>query len=129
MLARPGQVHWSKALASWTCPTPADNSDAACDPCGRKVWGNWDHLACRGAPMSYTKDAVPGTGVLTNVHITDYSIEGEVPLEELCVFKSLREFDLGEQALKKSPKKRCIYNTVEGLIFCAMVVPFLHKYS
>lgn len=95
MLARPGQRDWTKALASWTCPTPADNSvGGTCDPCGQQVWGNWDHIACRGKPISYSKDAVPGTGVLTNVHITDYGIEGEVPLKELCPFKSLREFDV-----------------------------------
>ncbi len=44
--------------------------------------------------MSYTKDAVPGTGELTNIHITDQGLEGAVPLQELCGFKSLREFDL-----------------------------------
>ena len=38
MLARPGQQNWTKALASWTCPTDAGNSvGGACDPCGQKV--------------------------------------------------------------------------------------------
>jgi len=98
MLARPVHTNWTKALASWSCPTNVSNSfgdSSACDPCGREVWGNWDHIACRGAPITYTKDAVPGNGEVTNVHITDYKVEGEVPLKELCSFQSLREFDLG----------------------------------
>ena len=95
MLARPGQQDWSKALASWTCPTPSDNSvGGSCDPCGQQVWGNWDHIACRGKQLGYIVDEVPGTGVVTNVHVTDYGIEGPVPLKELCAFKSLREFDV-----------------------------------
>ncbi len=95
MLARPGQQNWNKALATWTCPTTPDNTQGgSCDPCGSRVWGNWDHLACRGRPISYTKDEVPGTGALTNVHITDQGLEGPVPLQELCGFKKLREFDL-----------------------------------
>ncbi|KAH7623845.1 hypothetical protein Ndes2526B_g01091 [Nannochloris sp. 'desiccata'] len=94
MLARPGQS-WTRALSSWTCPTRPDNSfGGSCDPCGQEVWGNWEHMACRGPPVTYTKDAVPGIGVVTNVHITDYGLEGAVPLQELCGFKSLREFDL-----------------------------------
>lgn len=40
MLRRPGQVNWTKALESWTCPTPAANSvGGACDPCGQQVRG------------------------------------------------------------------------------------------
>lgn len=94
MLARPGQVNWTKALASWTCPTNPRNSDGACDPCGYGVWGNWDHMACRGQRVSHDKYMVPGSGQITNVHITDYSIEGAVPLPELCPLASLREFDV-----------------------------------
>lgn len=95
MLARPGQQGWTRSFASWTCPTRQDNSyGGSCDPCGQEVWGNWKHIACRGRPVTYTKDEVPGTGVVTNVHITDQGIEGAVPLQELCGFKSLREFDL-----------------------------------
>lgn len=95
MLARPGQQGWTRAFPTWTCPTKPENSQGgSCDPCGQEVWGNWDHIACRGRPVSYTKDEVPGNGELTNVHITDQGIEGEVPLKELCGFKSLREFDL-----------------------------------
>lgn len=37
---------------------------------------------------------LPGTGVVTNIHITDLLVEGPVPLKELCPFTSLREFDL-----------------------------------
>lgn len=36
------------------------------------VWGNWDHIACRGPRVTYTKEQVPGTGVINHVHITDY---------------------------------------------------------
>lgn len=51
MLARPSQVNWTKALASWTCPTPADNSvGGACDPCGQEVRqavaGRGVHCSC-----------------------------------------------------------------------------------
>lgn len=118
MLARPGQVNWTKALASWTCPTPADNSvGGTCDPCGQQVgcklwqcvraitlaacsalaaaerarckraspdwrqpgttachhtlpllplhpasqvWGNWEHLACRGERIAEDKYRVSG---------------------------------------------------------------------
>lgn len=95
MLARPGQQAWTRALATWSCPTDPSNSVGnSCDPCGQQVWGNWDHIACRGHPITYTKDEVPGSGLVTNVHITDQGIEGEVPLKELCDFKGLREFDL-----------------------------------
>ncbi|KAL4436980.1 hypothetical protein ABPG75_004119 [Micractinium tetrahymenae] len=93
-LARPGQVNWTKALASWTCPTDASNSDSSCDPCGREVWGNWEHMACRGRRVAHDKYELPGSGQITNIHITDYSIEGAVPLAELCPLKSLREFDV-----------------------------------
>ena len=31
--------HWESALATWTCPTPANSSDGECDPCGRGWWG------------------------------------------------------------------------------------------
>ena len=41
MLARPGQQNWTKALATWTCPTnPANSVGGACDPCGQEV-GGW----------------------------------------------------------------------------------------
>ena len=40
--------NWANALASWKCPTPAGNSDAPCDPCGRGAVGNWLHMHCRG---------------------------------------------------------------------------------
>ncbi|KAL4522556.1 hypothetical protein Ndes2526A_g01074 [Nannochloris sp. 'desiccata'] len=103
MLARPGQS-WTRAFPSWTCPTRPDNSfGGSCDPCGQEVWGNWEHMACRGPPVTYTKDAVPGIGVVTNVHITDYGLEGAVPLQELCGFKSLREFDLDGGRLTEIP--------------------------
>ncbi|PRW34079.1 glycoside hydrolase isoform A [Chlorella sorokiniana] len=95
MLARPGQVNWTKALATWTCPTPANNSvGGTCDPCGQEVWGNWDHMGCRGERIAEDKYRVPGDGIITNIHITDYSIEGEVPIKELCPLKGLREFDV-----------------------------------
>jgi len=87
MLARPDNQGWTGAFSSWTCPTRPDNSFVtSCDPCGKEDWGNWEHIACRG--FGGTRD------VVTNVHITDYGIEGAVPLQELCGFKSLREFDL-----------------------------------
>lgn len=170
MLARPGQQNWTKALASWACPTdPASSAGSGCDPCGQRVWGNWDHLACRGPRISFTEEQaslrggsagfedgrahparrphhlssephstqicgavmssgplprllpaspraapslfplpvppfprclptnrlqVPGTGVINHIHITDYSIEGAVPLEELCPLSGLVEFDV-----------------------------------
>ena len=38
MLARPGQQNWTKALASWTCPTEPSNSvGGSCDPCGQQA--------------------------------------------------------------------------------------------
>jgi hypothetical protein len=56
MLARPGQQNWTKALASWRCPTdPANTVGSSCDPCGQQVWGNWEHLACRGPRISFTE--------------------------------------------------------------------------
>jgi len=96
--------HWRDALWSWTCPTDQATSDPnpgsqpgqACDPCGRDmVWGNWEHVACLGAPDSqkpWTYQAI-GTGEVTDLHITDYKIEGSVPLNETCVFSKLRQFD------------------------------------
>ena len=95
MLARPVNDGWKKGLASWTCPTEASNSvGSSCDPCGQQSWGNWDHVGCRGAPVSFDKYGTPGSGVVTNIHVTDYGIEGPIPLPELCGFKSLREFDV-----------------------------------
>lgn len=115
------------------CPTPAGNSDGACDPCGRRSDGNWEHAHCRGnsqganrvacfgcaearalvssqqganahahacalhihcslAPLVYTTliphariagwgesgDMAP-LGVVTNMHITDVDVDGQVP--------------------------------------------------
>ena len=38
MLARPGQQNWTKALASWTCPTnPSNSVGGSCDPCGQQA--------------------------------------------------------------------------------------------
>lgn len=38
MLARSGQQNWTKALASWTCPTdPANSVGGACDPCSQEA--------------------------------------------------------------------------------------------
>lgn len=32
------QENWTKALASWTCPTnPVNSVGSACDPCGQQV--------------------------------------------------------------------------------------------
>ena len=45
MLARPGQQNWTKALASWTCPTAPSNSvGGACDPCGQQASAACLHL-------------------------------------------------------------------------------------
>lgn len=50
MLARPGQVNWTKALTSWTCPTPAANSvGGTCDPCGQEVRARPDWAATASA--------------------------------------------------------------------------------
>ncbi len=46
-----------------------------------QAWGNWEHIGCRGEALSWDKYAVPGEGVVTNVHITDQFLEGRVPLE------------------------------------------------
>jgi hypothetical protein len=55
MINRPGG-NWSNALASWTCPTEPGNSiSGECDPCGAEVWGNWEHIACRGKQLTFTK--------------------------------------------------------------------------
>jgi len=88
--------HWGDALWSWTCPTDQANSDQECDPCGREAWGNWEHIGCRGAPLVNTpwEFQVPGDGMVTDVHITDYKIEGNVPTDELCAFSKLRQFDV-----------------------------------
>lgn len=97
MFARPQSSNWRNALASWTCPTDPANSDAECDPCGSNTaWGNWDHLGCLGDPLpgESFRFEVPGDGIVTNMHITDYKIEGAVPIEELCNFPQLREFDV-----------------------------------
>lgn len=102
MLARPVHDNWAKGLASWTCPTDPSNSDSECDPCGRQAWGNWDHMACRGPWVTYTKEGLPGNGLVNHFHITDYDVEGPVPLLELCGFHSLREFDLDGGALTGS---------------------------
>ena len=32
----------------------------------------------------FTPCQVPGDGTINRIHITDYGLEGEVPLEELC---------------------------------------------
>ena len=87
--------HWRDAIWSWTCPTDQAKSDQECDPCGRDSWGNWEHVGCRGAPNPQApwKYAVPGTGDVTDLHVTDYKIEGSVPLEETCAFSKLRQFD------------------------------------
>ena len=118
MFARPAQVNWTKALASWTCPTNPSNSIGDCDPCGAEAWGNWKHvrflvffglvssyshpttppppsqLGCRGEHIGGGKYRLPGTGDITNVHITDYFIEGPVPVAELCPLVTLTEIDL-----------------------------------
>lgn len=48
---------------------------------------------------------MPGDGTLTNVHITDYGIEGEIPLKELCPFTRLRvrpgQGGLAQRALRR----------------------------
>lgn len=89
---------WYDATYTWTCGDetpggellygPDDASAAAaagCDPCGEpgSAWGNWEAIGCRKG------DA----GVVTNVHVTDKRIEGEIP-GELCAFYDLRELDL-----------------------------------
>ncbi|KIY97941.1 hypothetical protein MNEG_10022 [Monoraphidium neglectum] len=86
--------NWRDALATWKCPTPADNSDGACDPCGRKADGNFFHMHCRGNSVGWGESG-DGTvnGNVTNMHITDVNIDGPVP-RELCMFHNLREFDL-----------------------------------
>ncbi|KAI3425934.1 hypothetical protein D9Q98_007906 [Chlorella vulgaris] len=95
MLARPVHTNWAKALATWTCPTnPANSVGGTCDPCGQLVWGNWDHVACRGERVTYTKEKVPGDGTINHIHITDMLIEGPVPLAELCPLTGLVEFDV-----------------------------------
>lgn len=64
--------------------------------------GNWKHIACRGDQISSTKWEVPGNGLITNVHITDYNIEGTIPLEEACKMSYLREFDFDGGKLEGS---------------------------
>ncbi|PSC71898.1 carbohydrate-binding module family 1 [Micractinium conductrix] len=101
MLARPEHTNWTKALASWTCPTnPSNSVGGACDPCGQQVWGNWEHVSCRGARVAYDKYVVPGDGTVTNVHVTGGLLyRRPVPLAELCPLKSLREFDVDDCSL------------------------------
>lgn len=41
------------------------------------------------AASSCAPQQVPGTGVINHVHITDYFLEGEVPLAELCPLTNL----------------------------------------
>lgn len=38
--------------------------------------------------------SLPGTGDVTDIHITDYRIEGAVPVAELCPLVHLRQIDL-----------------------------------
>ncbi len=40
--------NWRNGLSNWVCPTPSENSNGECDPCGKTWWGNWLHIACRG---------------------------------------------------------------------------------
>jgi len=51
-------------------------------------------LGCRGEHIGGGKYRLPGTGDITNVHITDYFIEGPVPVAELCPLVTLTEIDL-----------------------------------
>lgn len=50
----------------------------------------YEHMcrACRGERITFTMDRVPGDGIVTNMHITDYNITGTVP-GELCRFDRL----------------------------------------
>lgn len=49
------------------------------------------HVVCQSHSIpAPCPPQVPGSGQITNVHITDYSIEGAVPLPELCPLASLR---------------------------------------
>lgn len=69
---------------------------AACNPCGNEAWGYWKHVGCRGGPIPETpwKFSTPGDGWVTDFHITDYKVTGSVPLEYMCPFEHLRQFDM-----------------------------------
>ena len=68
------------ATRAGRCPTPPANSDAPCDPCGRRSDGNWAHAHCRGNSRGWGEsgDLAP-IGNVTNMHITDVDIDGPVP--------------------------------------------------
>ncbi|GAX72949.1 hypothetical protein CEUSTIGMA_g404.t1 [Chlamydomonas eustigma] len=87
-------INWQRALASWTCPTDADDSDEGCDPCSRDWSGNWEHIQCRGAGGRYGEGSIGHyDGYVTTVHVTDAHLDGP-PAKEWCLLTHLRELDL-----------------------------------
>lgn len=85
---RQRSAHWRSATGNWECPTP----DGGCDPCGTGIFGNWDHMFCRGLTPGKDGDGTID-GWVTNIHLSDLRIDGPVP-RELCLFTELRELDL-----------------------------------
>lgn len=75
---------WRAATESWVCEGPL--GEAGCDPCGEDdsfdLEKNWKGLACRGAPAE--------RGWITTMHITDWQVEGGLPVE-ICNLPSLRK--------------------------------------
>lgn len=81
-------AHWMGATHNWECPTPG----GGCDPCGTGIFGNWDHMYCRGPSLGKDGDGRID-GYVTNIHLSDLRIDGPAP-RELCLFEHLRELDL-----------------------------------
>lgn len=113
----------------WKCPTPAEYTSAnqTCDPCGHnrpnKYWGNWNRMGCRG--LEVTPDNTEGAsselgdGIVTNIHITGLHLEGTLPINEICEFHSLREFDVDHADFTgQIPDKLCspgCFNNIQEL--------------
>ena len=90
-------LYWQEATENWNCGNESDPYQlAACNPCGNEAWGYWKHVGCRGDAIPETPwiFRVPGDGHVTDFHITDYKVTGEVPLEYMCPFEHLRQFDM-----------------------------------
>jgi hypothetical protein len=94
---RARSLYWREATENWNCGNESDPYQlAACNPCGNEAWGYWKHVGCRGDPIPETpwEFRIPGNGYVTDFHITDYKVTGEVPLEYMCPFEHLRQFDM-----------------------------------
>ncbi|KAK9814719.1 hypothetical protein WJX72_010461 [[Myrmecia] bisecta] len=85
MLAKSKDEKWGEALRTWVCPTDG----STCDPCT----AGWDHMYCRGTNAGVKKGDGSPDGYVTNIHISDCKVDGDIP-EELCVFDRITELDM-----------------------------------